>query len=609
MCSYFRKFVKDFSIIASPLYELLRKGATFKFNQEQLDAFETLKKKLIESPVLSIYNPKDPTELHYDASSRGFGAILLQRKADNCLHPIFYFSKRATEVESRYHSYELETLAIIYALKRFRIYLQGISFKIVTDCNALVMTLKKKEINPRIARSALELQNYDYSTEHRPGKKMLHVDALSRVNNILVIENNSFEFNLAICQAQDPKIEKLKTQLEREQDGTYEMRNGLIYRKKRDKVLFYVPSAMEQDLLHKYHNDFGHFGVDKTYNILRESYWFPQMKAKVQAHIQNCTACIAYSKPSGKSEGFIHNIPKGKVPFAIIHVDHFGPINRTNVIKKYVLLIVDAFTKYVKLYAVKTTTSRETIMCLKDYFFSYNRPRILISDRGTSFMSREFEEFMSQMNVIHVKIATGSPQANGQVERYNRILAPALGKLADAKDWHKSLRDIEFAINNTVNRITGETPSRMLFGVEQRGQIVDGIREYVLEFNDEIRDIEDIRNKATEKIGRAQEYNEKYVNSKRKAAREYTEGDLVMVKNFDTSGGKLMPAYRSPYRIVRRLRNDRYVVADIEGCQISQRPYTGTWEAANMKPWRTISEKTERTHCSDFELDSDPESV
>jgi len=157
-------------------------------------------------PILSIYNPGDETELHYDASSRDFGAVLLQRKSDKKFHPIFYFSRKTTEVESRYHSYELETLTIVYTLRRFRIYLQGIPFKIVTDCNTLVMTLHKKDINPRIARWALELQNYDCSTEHRPGKRMQHVDALSRVNSILVVESNTFEFELSVCQTQDPVI-------------------------------------------------------------------------------------------------------------------------------------------------------------------------------------------------------------------------------------------------------------------------------------------------------------------------------------------------------------------------------------------------------------------
>jgi len=67
------------------------------------------------------------------------------------------------------------------------------------------------------------------------------------------------------------------------------------------------------------------------------------------------------------------------------------------------------------------------------------------------------------------------------------------------------------------------------------------------------------------------------VNKKRKAARNYSEDDLIMVQNFETMGGKLIPAYRGPYRIIHKLRNNRYIVADVEECQVSQRPYQGTW--------------------------------
>jgi len=186
-----------------------------------------LKIKLISMPILSIYNPGDEIELHYNVSSRDFGAVLLQRKSDKKFHSIFYFSRK-TEVESRYHSYELETLAIVYALRRFHIYLRGIPFKIVTDCNVLIMTLHKKDINPRIARWTLDLQNYDYSTEHRLGKRMQHIDTLSKANSILVVEPNTFEFELSVCQTQNPVIKELKTRLEKEQDNMYEMRNVLF---------------------------------------------------------------------------------------------------------------------------------------------------------------------------------------------------------------------------------------------------------------------------------------------------------------------------------------------------------------------------------------------
>jgi len=91
----------------------------------------------------------------------------------------------------------------------------------------------------------------------------------------------------------------------------------------------------------------------------------------------------------------MYSIPN--VSFMTIYIDHFGLVDCINA-SKYVLLIV-AFTKFVKLYAVKTTTSHETIRCLKDYFSAYSKPKTLISDRGTSFTSKEFKDFVKEINV------------------------------------------------------------------------------------------------------------------------------------------------------------------------------------------------------------------
>jgi len=127
----------------------------FVFGEAESRSFKTLKQKLTDAPILAIYNPKAKTELHCDASSHGFGAVLLQQQEDKIMHPVFYFSRRTTEPESRYHSFELETLATVYALRRFRIYLQGISFVIVTDCAAVTQTLEKRDIKPELRVGAL----------------------------------------------------------------------------------------------------------------------------------------------------------------------------------------------------------------------------------------------------------------------------------------------------------------------------------------------------------------------------------------------------------------------------------------------------------------------
>lgn len=248
--------------------------------------------------------------------------------------------------------------------------------------------------------------------------------------------------------------------------------------------------------------------------------------------------------------------------------------------------MIDGFTKFTKLYSVKTTRSKKTIDCLKDYFRNYSRPKTIISDRGTCFTSDEFKFYLDENNVKHVLIATASPKANGQVERVNRALGPALAKISDpseGKIWYRMLSDVEFALNNLIHSVTGTTPSKLLFGVNQRGTIVDYVAE-CLEKNtcDDDRNIELIRNEASEKITKSQEYNKKYFDSKRKKSYSYEIDDLVVVKNFDSTIGaprKLIPQYKGPYRVTRKLRNDRYVLSDLENFQVTQKPYVGTWEA------------------------------
>lgn len=262
---------------------------------------------------------------------------------------------------------------------------------------------------------------------------MSHVDALIR--QIYVIEDNSFIRNLALCQDDDPTIKQIRKALARSENKLFEMRNGLIYRKHQGQILFCVPTAMEASVVRKYHDEMGYVGTEKTVRNILNSYWFPEMKAKVERHIKNCLKCIAFTPNTGRLEGTLHSIPKGNVPFDTIHVDHLAPASRSNSHKtRYIFLIVDAFTKYLKLYAVKTTNVAEVIKNLKSYFEHYSRPLRLVSDRGSCFISREFEEFLNDHNVHHIQVATASPQANGQVERYNRTILPMIAKLSDERN-------------------------------------------------------------------------------------------------------------------------------------------------------------------------------
>ncbi|GFX82763.1 retrovirus-related Pol polyprotein from transposon 17.6 [Trichonephila clavipes] len=267
LTGYFRKFLPSYSTIAKPLSDLLRKDSLFQFYAEQQTAFQKLKYLLFQEPVLSIFNQNSPTEIHTDVSIDGLGAVLLQKSIhDNQFHPVLYMSKKTSDHERKYTGFELEVLAVVEALRKFRIYVLGTSFKIITDCDALVKTLSKKELNPRIARWALYLQEFNYTIEHRTGSKMAHVDALSRPPHCMLIQN-SVHLQFFKAQQTDDQITTIKTLVETKPHDNYIVKNKLLYKTVNDTDLLVVPDEMQANIIKTAHER-GHFAVIRAQDLV-----------------------------------------------------------------------------------------------------------------------------------------------------------------------------------------------------------------------------------------------------------------------------------------------------------------------------------------------------
>lgn len=418
---------------------------------------------------------------------------------------------------------------------------------------------------------------------------MGHVDALSRCNSILILEGNTFEQVLSLKQDQDQVICKIREKLEKGEDKLYELRNGLVYRKvNKQKILFYVPETMENNIIRTCHDDLGHVGIKKVIMNILKVYWFPNMRKKIKNYIKNCLKCIEFSPFSGKQEGYLHSIPKGNLPFQTYHVDHYGPLEKTNRGYKYILSVIDAFTKFSRLYPCKSLTSEEATKHLREYFRCYSKPRRLISDRGSAFTSDEFKNFLKEESVEHI-LMVGTPRANGQIERLNRVLTPMLAKMSDSLNkWDQIIDLVEFAMNNTVCRSIGNTPSQLLFGIDQLGRINDTLRLCLNNYMAENRDLEKLREEASIEINKNQVENEKSYDRTRKKATVYNVNDYVMIANVDTTVGvnkKLIPKFKGPYIVNKVLDHDRYIISDVPGFQVTQVPYTGVVSADRMKCW------------------------
>ncbi|GJU22585.1 reverse transcriptase domain-containing protein [Tanacetum coccineum] len=179
---FYRRFIQDFSKIARPMTHLLEKETPFVFSKDCIDAFQTLKKKLTEAPILVVPDWNLPFELMCDASDFAIGAVLGQRKTKH-FQPIHYASKTMTEAQIHYTTTEKEMLAVVYAFEKFRPYLVLSKSIVYTDHSALKYLMNKQDAKPRLLRWVLLLQEFDITIRDKKGSVNLAADHLSRLEN------------------------------------------------------------------------------------------------------------------------------------------------------------------------------------------------------------------------------------------------------------------------------------------------------------------------------------------------------------------------------------------------------------------------------------------
>src|SRR6266511_3360729 len=178
---YYKAFVKDFARIAATIYKCLKKDKLFTWRKEQQEAFEALKQKMTEAPILAHPDYDKPFILYTDASYAGLGCILAQKGEDGKEHVILYGGRKLNPAEQNYTITELECLGVVWSVRKNKQFFGQTKFNLFTDHKALE-TLRKQALLsiPRRTRWILELEQYNYTIKHRPGKKMTYVDYLSR---------------------------------------------------------------------------------------------------------------------------------------------------------------------------------------------------------------------------------------------------------------------------------------------------------------------------------------------------------------------------------------------------------------------------------------------
>lgn len=187
LVGYYRRFVKDFASIAQPLHSLLHKDITWTWTEHHQLAFDNLKQRLLGAPILAQPDFSKTFILQTDWSTLGIGAVLTQKNEQNKEQPVSYYSRSLTPAEQNYSASEGEALAVISAISHFRPYLHGRRFFLQTDHIALKWLMTTTNLKGKLARWALELQEYDFDITYRKGAANGNADALSRLAAATII--------------------------------------------------------------------------------------------------------------------------------------------------------------------------------------------------------------------------------------------------------------------------------------------------------------------------------------------------------------------------------------------------------------------------------------
>lgn len=212
---------------------------------------------------------------------------------------------------------------------------------------------------------------------YNPGAEtQLHTDACkSGIAGILLqrdatVQNSDSEIQRIVNVLNNPDLDDI-TDIKK----NFKLKNGRLFRVTVDGDRWVVPKGVRWQVVKQNHDDIGHFAVDKTLERVKLHYWFPKMRRFIKKYVSSCLEC-AYSKaPAGKKPGFLHPIKKIDEPFDTIHIDHVGPFIRSSKGNAYILVIIDAFTRFIFLKAVRNTKSSSSIKVLREYFGIFGVPR------------------------------------------------------------------------------------------------------------------------------------------------------------------------------------------------------------------------------------------
>ncbi|GJS83190.1 putative reverse transcriptase domain-containing protein [Tanacetum coccineum] len=394
LAGYYRRFNKDFLKIAKSLTELTQKNKKYIRGKDQEPAFQLLKQKLCEAPILALPEGNDDFVVYCDASHQGLGAVLMQREK-----VIAYASRQLKPNEENYTTHDLELGAVVFALKIWRHYLYGTKCIVFTDHKSLQHILDQKELNMRQRRWLELLADYDCEIRYHPGKANVVADALSRkerikplrVRSLVMTIHPKLPSQILKAQTEALKEENIKAENLRGMDKSFEIRpDGTRCIKNRSWLPLF--GNLRDLIMHESHKSKYsiHPGSDKMYQDLKKLYWWPNMKAIIAEYVGKCLTCSKVKAECQKPSGLLVQSEIHMWKWERIMMDFVTKLPRTSNGHDTIWVIVDRLTKSAYFIPTRETDSMETLtrLYIKEIVSRDGVPISIISDHDSHFTSR-----------------------------------------------------------------------------------------------------------------------------------------------------------------------------------------------------------------------------
>ena len=515
MTSFFRKFIPNFAELANPLNKLTRgRNPTFNWSEKERKAFNGLKQKLTQAPCLQPPNFNDTFHLFCDASNIAYGAALMQSKDDINLHAVCYWSRTLTESERKLPATHGELAAIYNAVTYFKAIIYGSKLKIYTDHRPITYLFTKASTNTKINRWLMALQEIEPEVVYLEGTANRVADALSRIsvswNSIkdtmpkedipYLMAATSEKINREIIESETEKDLNLikihkaikenwyNFEVSEETQPYFTIRDKLFIDgkliKKGHESQIIIPEKLRVIVLNLIHN--GHFGIVRCKSKARKYVWWPNLNRDIEEFIKLCQVCQKYA-PEEPHLSKHYEWPESKTCFERIHIDLAGPF-----VGKNFLVIIDSYSRFPWVFVIKSTNSTAIIKKLRGIFTTFGPPNTLVSDNGRQFVSFEFESFLEELGIKHLKSPPYHPPSNGLVERFIQTFKNGVKKMLDSSiSLEVAQETILLEYRASPNQIlNGETPAKLFLKREIRTPL-DLIKAHSLKNNPHLNDWEE----------------------------------------------------------------------------------------------------------------------